>query len=88
MKTSTVSIAEGKKDFSRLIRERVQKKSDVVVTRRGQPVAVIVPYDEYQVMRRLEGYRTILALRAEFGSAGLSATELREASRKELEKRT
>jgi prevent-host-death family protein len=47
MKGQTVSIAEGKKGFSRLIDGAINKKEGVVVTRRGKPVAVIVPYDEY-----------------------------------------
>ena len=87
MKTATVSIAEGKKDFSRLIREREQKKSDVVVTRRGEPVAVIVPYEDYRTLRRAEAYRTILALRAELAGTRLRAKDVRTASRRELERR-
>ena len=87
MKTATVSIAEGKKDFSRLIREREQKKSDVVVTRRGEPVAVIVPYEDYRTLRRAEAYRTILALRAELAGTRLRAKDVRTSSRMELERR-
>ncbi len=39
--TISVSIAEGKKSFSRLIQDAVEKNEDIVVTKRGEPVAVI-----------------------------------------------
>jgi prevent-host-death family protein len=48
MNSATVSIAEGKKGFSRLINDAVEKRENTIVTRRGKPVAVIVPYDEYE----------------------------------------
>ena len=47
MKLSTISIAEGKRDFSRIINDASQNKEEIIVTKRGKPVAVIVPYDEY-----------------------------------------
>ena len=56
MKSTTVSIAEGKKGFSRLIQDASEKKEEIIVTKRGKPVAVIVPYEEYRHSRRLEGY--------------------------------
>ncbi len=56
MNSTTVSIAEGKKGFSRLIHDTVEKRENTIVTRRGKPVAVIVPYDEYERNVRMEGY--------------------------------
>ena len=88
MKAPTVSIAEGKKGFSRLIEEASRKKESIVVTRRGKPVAVIVPYDEYQRSRRIEGYRKILEARETFLKTGLRADEIFKESRKQLEKKT
>ncbi|MBI4830106.1 MAG: type II toxin-antitoxin system Phd/YefM family antitoxin [Candidatus Lindowbacteria bacterium] len=41
MKAITVSVAEGKRDFSSLIREAVEKNEDIIVTKRGKPMAVI-----------------------------------------------
>jgi len=48
----SVSVAEGKKGLSRLIRNALEKKEEIVVTKRGKPVAVIIPYAEYQHSKR------------------------------------
>jgi prevent-host-death family protein len=87
MKASTVSIAEGKKGFSRLIENTQKSKEGIIVTRRGKPVAVIVPYEEYQRSKRKEGYRKIMEARETFLKAGLVADEIFEESRRQLEER-
>jgi len=87
MKSTTVSVAEGKKGFSRLIQDAFEKKEEIVVTKRGKPVAVILPYEEYQHSKKLEGYRKIIAARETFLKTGLSADEIFKESRKQLEKR-
>jgi prevent-host-death family protein len=87
MKSSTVSIAEGKKGFSRLIQDASEKKEEIVVTKRGKPVAVILPYEEYQHSKRGEGYRKIIVAREAFSKAGILADEIFKESRKQLEKR-
>jgi len=63
MKSSSVGVAEGKKGFSRLIRNALEKKEEIVVTKRGKPVAVILPYEEYQHSKRIEGYKKIMEAR-------------------------
>jgi prevent-host-death family protein len=88
VKTLTVSIAEGKKSFSSIVRSTAATKADVVVTNRGKPVAVIVPYEGYLTARRLDGYRKILAAREVFAGTGLKSSEILASSRKELEKRS
>ena len=87
MKTITVTIAEGKRDFSRLIKEAAEKNEDIVVTKRGKPMAVIVSYDEYRHSRKVEAHRKILESRAAFVKAGVSASEVYRESREELERR-
>lgn len=87
MKAMTVSIVEGKKSFSRLIDGALKKKEDVIVTKRGKPVVVIVPYDEYQRSRRMEGYRKIMDVRSAFLNKAISSDEVFKESRKQLEKR-
>lgn len=87
MKSSTVSIAEGKKGFSRLIQDASEKKGEIVVTKRGKPVAVILPYEEYQQSKRGEGYRKIITAREAFSKSGILADEIFKESRKQLEKR-
>ena len=87
MKSTTVSIAEGKKGFSRLIQDASEKKEEIIVTKRGKPVAVIVPYDGYLQSRRLEGYRIVMEGREAFLRSGLSADEIYRESRNQLEKK-
>jgi prevent-host-death family protein len=87
MNTTTVSIAEGKKGFSRLIQDTLDKKENIIVTRRGKPVAVIVPYDEYNRTLRLEGYRKIMEARDIFQNTGINADAVYQESREQLEER-
>lgn len=87
MKSTTVSIAEGKKGFSRLIKEASERKEEIIVTRRGKPVAVIVPYEEHRHARRLEAYRMVMEGREAFLRAGLRSDEIYRESRRQLEKK-
>lgn len=87
MKAITVGVAEGKKDFSRLIQDACKNKEKVIVTKRGKPIAVIVPYEEFQHSKRIEGYKKIMEARDTFLKTGISAKTIYEESRKELERR-
>ena len=80
--STTVSIAEGKKGFSRLIREASEKKERVLVTKRKKPVAVIVPYEEYQRSLKLDGYQKIMEAREIFTRAKAKAKDIYRESRK------
>ena len=88
MKITTVSIAEGKKSFSRLMQDAFEKKKEIVVTKRGKPIAAIIPYKEYQYSKRAEGYRKIMEARKVLLRTGILADDVFEESRKELEKRS
>jgi prevent-host-death family protein len=83
----TISIAEGKKRFSSLVSDALEEKKEFVITKRGKPVAVIVPYDEYKQAKRLEGYKKILDVREAFAKSGVSADEVFKESREQLEKK-
>jgi prevent-host-death family protein len=87
MKSTTISVAEGKKKISRLIQDALEGKAEIVVTKRGKPVAVIAPYEQYQQSKRVEGFRKIMKARETFLKAGLRADDIFKASRKELEER-
>jgi prevent-host-death family protein len=87
MKSTSIGVAEGKKGFSRLIRDAFEKKVEIVVTKRGKPVAVILPYEQYQHSKRIEGYKKIVEAREVFLKADISADEVFKESRKQLEKR-
>ena len=88
MKEATVSIAEGKKDFSRLIQSSQDKEEDIIVTKRGKPVAVIMPYEKYQKTKRMEGYKKIMEARAVFIKADLDAEDIFKESKEQREKRS
>lgn len=87
MKSTIVSVAEGKRGFSRLIQDTLEKKGEVVVTKRGKPVVVILPYEEYQQFKRVEGYRKISKAREVFLETGISGNDVFEESRNQLEKK-
>lgn len=87
MNSTIVSIAEGKKGFSRLIRDTVEKRTNFIVTRRGKPVAVIVPYHEYERNARMEGYQNIMEVRATFLKSGVKADDVYRESRTQLEEK-
>lgn len=86
-KPTTVSIAEGRKRFSSLIQDALEGKEEFIVTKRGKPVAVIVPYDEYKHSKRLKGYKKIMDAREAFLKSGVSANEVFKESKKQLEKK-
>jgi prevent-host-death family protein len=88
MKDTTVSIAEGKKGFSRLIQGAVDKKGKIIVTKRRKPVAVIIPYEEYERSMRLEGYKKIMEVREAFLKTGVKAKDVYKESKKQLEERS
>jgi prevent-host-death family protein len=88
MNSTTVSIAEGKKGFSRLIHDTVEKRENTIVTRRGKPVAVIIPYEEYERNTRMEGYKNIANAREVFLKAGVIADDVYRDSRAQLEEKS
>ena len=88
MKSTTISVAEGKKSLSRLVEDAYRKNEETVITKRGKPVAVIIPYEEYKHKKKLEGKRKIMEAREAFLRTGLSATEIFKESKKQREKRS
>ncbi len=87
MKSTTATVAEGKRGFSRLIREATEKKREIIVTRRGKPVAAIVSYEEYERAKKREGYTKIMEARGVFIKAEIRAEDVFRESKRQLEKR-
>jgi prevent-host-death family protein len=87
MKSLSVTIAEGKKGFSHLVKEASEKKEEIVVTKRGEPVAVLLSYSEYKKIKRQKAFEKILKARRIFSKTKISAKEAYEESRRQLEKR-
>ena len=85
MNALNVSIAEGKKNFAKIIRASEEKHQKIIVSRRGNPVAVILPYDEHMKNRKREALIKIEEARAVYHKSGMSAEEVHRISRKELQ---
>lgn len=81
-----VSVAEAKSRLSELLKRARQDL--VVVTRRGEPDVVLLPYEDYEHLRRLHAYSRMVRISRELAALGLTASELYESSRRELEERT
>jgi prevent-host-death family protein len=78
-------IGVAKTEFSRLLREAQQ--GPVIITRRGRPDVVILAYEVYEQLRRLQAYQQTLRLSARLHDSGLTASDLYQSSRQELEER-
>jgi prevent-host-death family protein len=87
MTTKIVTISGGKKDFTGLIKESVAKNEDIVITKRGQPVAALLSYKEYTDLKKLRTYLKMLEISTKMRKTGLKAKDIYAASRKELEER-
>jgi len=59
----------------------------ITITHRGKPVAVLVAPDEYERLRQVHAYLDILRLSRSLKDAKVTANDLFEASRAELEAR-
>jgi prevent-host-death family protein len=88
MDVMEVSIAEGKRDFAKLIRASEEKRQKIIVSRRGRPVAVIVPYDQHMKDKKRAAMNKIQESRARYDSCGITAVEAFEASKRELEEKS
>lgn len=87
MATKEVTITDGKKGFTGLIKESVANNADIVITKRGQPVAVLLPYKEYADLKKLRTYLKMLEISTEMNKTGIKAKNVYAASKKELEGR-
>ena len=87
MDTQDFSIAEGKKNFSKIIKTSEDKKEPIIISRRGKPVAIIVPYEEYQRTMKREALREIQEARAIYSRSGVKAKEVYEISKGMLEEK-
>lgn len=80
-----VAIAEGKRDFTRIVKRISEKTEDIIITRRGEPVAALIPYRDYQETLRVRSYLKMLKLSGRTKKYGITAGRIQEESRKELE---
>lgn len=81
-----VSVAEVHNRLSHWLNQVAD--GPVTITRRGKPVGVIISPEEYEQLRQVQAYLEMLRLSRSLQDSGLTATELRQASREELEERS
>jgi prevent-host-death family protein len=78
-----ISIAEAHNRLSSLLKQ--VEKGPIHITRRGKTVGVIISPDEYENLRQVRAYLQMVNLSRELHDSGVSAAELYQASRQELE---
>jgi PHD/YefM family antitoxin component YafN of YafNO toxin-antitoxin module len=85
-----VSVAEGKKDLSRLLREAAEARSPVLIfnKRKGKLAGALLSPEEYERYERLQGYFEALRLSRKFAPLDLDLAALVRASRAELDGRS
>ena len=80
----TMSVSQAKHVFLE-IALRVENQESVVVEKRGEPVLVIIPYQEYLNPRTDEAFLAVRDPSNILEDTGQLASELYRESRKELE---
>jgi len=80
-----ITVAEAHSRISKWL-NRV-KDGPITITRRGKPVGVIVDPEEYERLRRVQGYLRMRQISHELAERDVTAEELYRATRDELEER-
>jgi prevent-host-death family protein len=78
-----ISIAEAHNRLSSLLKQ--VDKSPIQITRHGKTVGVIISPDEYESLCQVRAYLQMINLSHTLRDSGVSAAELYQASRQELE---
>jgi prevent-host-death family protein len=81
-----ISVSEAHNRLSRWLNEI--EDEPVTITRRGEPVGVIVSPQEYERLSQVKAYLQMLRLSRSLSESGVTAKELLDASREELEERS
>ncbi len=84
-----VSVAEGKRDFTRLLREVRESQVPILIYdyREGVPAGVLLSPDEYDRYTHLRAYMQAVRISEATKYLKLNATELARRSRRDLEAR-
>lgn len=87
MSTKRVSVAEGKKSFTQLLKEIEKEQATVLIFRRNHFVGALLSPGEYERLDRLEAYFEALQLSKQLARLKVNAEELAREGRQELEER-
>lgn len=77
-----VTIAESHNRLSQLIAQL--ENGPITITKRGEPVGVLIAPEEYEQIKRVQAYLKLLQLAKSTQSSGTTAKELYETSREEM----
>lgn len=80
-----ITITEAHNRLSHWLKKVPQRP--ITITQRGKPVGVLVSPEEYERLRQVRAYLDMVRLSHSLQDAGVTAAELFEASRAELEAR-
>lgn len=67
---TTVSTAEARKNFADLVNKVAYGHNSVILTRRGEKIAAIVPIEEHELLLRLEDLMDIEAAKKALSEPG------------------
>lgn len=90
MSRDRVSVAEGKREFTRLLREAREKQVPILIfnERLDELAGAILSPEEYERYERLRAYFEALRLSEKLSHLKLNLPQLIRQSRQELEERT
>jgi prevent-host-death family protein len=80
-----VNVGDAKKKFLELVRQ-VEEHQSIVIKKKGEPVAAILPYSEYISLSRIKSYIALDELAKTLKDSGITAKEVYTASKAELER--
>jgi len=79
----TIPIAHAHNRLSSLLKKA--QENPILLTRRGKAVGVIISPEEYERLRQFEAYNNVVRLSQNLRESGVTASELYQSSRHELE---
>ncbi|TDA67731.1 MAG: type II toxin-antitoxin system Phd/YefM family antitoxin [Clostridia bacterium] len=82
----TINISRAKAEFLDLIR-RAENNENVVIEKKGAPVAAVLSYNEYVDLKRVRDYLAMQKIYQVTKDAGITAREVYEESRRQLKTR-
>ncbi len=86
MITQKVTIVEGKRDFTSIVKKASEDAEDIIITKRGKSVVVLLSYTEYKEINRLRSYLKMLQISESLKKYQITATQIYEEGKKELER--
>jgi prevent-host-death family protein len=54
--TTKISTADARKNFADIVNKVAYGKESIVLTRRGQEIAALIPMDELELLQQIEDY--------------------------------